>query len=83
MRCIALVLTVAVVVALMVVATAPAAAQKLGTGMPHAEPEKGKKAKMKEVPKTGGISIDKAALVGLGAGSLLVGGGLVVGRTIR
>ncbi len=46
--------------------------------------EKGKeKEKMKEVPKTGGISIDKAALVGLGAGSLLVGGGLVVGRTIR
>jgi LPXTG-motif cell wall-anchored protein len=74
---------VAAVVALMVVATAPAAAQKLGIGMPHAEPEKGKKAKMKEMPKTGGISIGKAALVGLGAGSLLVGGGLVVRRTVR
>lgn len=38
--------------------------------------------KMKEMPKTGGIPIS-ASLLGLGAGALLVGGGLLVRKATR
>jgi hypothetical protein len=36
----------------------------------------------KQLPKSGGIPIDPS-LLGLGAGALLVGGGLVVRRAVR
>jgi len=42
----------------------------------------GEKNKMQEMPKTGGVAVD-ASLLGLGAGALLVGGGLVVRRVTR
>lgn len=38
--------------------------------------------KMKEMPKTGGVPIN-ASLLGLGAGVLLVGGGLLVRKVAR
>ena len=38
--------------------------------------------KIKEMPKTGGAPIN-ASLLGLGAGALLVGGGLLVRRVTR
>jgi ribosomal protein L12E/L44/L45/RPP1/RPP2 len=38
--------------------------------------------RMKEMQKTGGVPID-ASLLGLGAGVLLVGGGLLVRRVTR
>jgi LPXTG-motif cell wall-anchored protein len=38
--------------------------------------------KIKEMPKTGGVTIN-ASLLGLGAGALLVGGGLLVRRVTR
>jgi LPXTG-motif cell wall-anchored protein len=38
--------------------------------------------KMKEMPKTGGVPIN-ASLLGLGAGALLVGGGLLVRKVTR
>ena len=44
--------------------------------------EKEKKDKMKEMPKTGGIAVNTAVL-GLGAGALLVGGGLLVRKVTR
>ena len=37
---------------------------------------------MKEMPKTGGLPVD-ASLLGLGAGALLVGGGLLVRKVAR
>jgi LPXTG-motif cell wall-anchored protein len=37
---------------------------------------------MKEMPKTGGVPIN-ASLLGLGAGALLVGGGLLVRKVTR
>jgi LPXTG-motif cell wall-anchored protein len=39
-------------------------------------------AKMKEMPKTGGVPFN-TALLGLGASAMLVGGGLVVRRVTR
>lgn len=38
--------------------------------------------KIREMPKTGGVPIN-ASLLGLGAGALLVGGGLLVRRVTR
>ena len=38
--------------------------------------------KIKEMPKTGGVPIN-ASLLGLGAGALLVGGGLLIRRVTR
>jgi LPXTG-motif cell wall-anchored protein len=49
------------------------------------EEKKGKdknKDKMKEMPKTGGVPFNTAVL-GLGAGAMLVGGGLLVRRVTR
>src|SRR5919199_6168 len=42
----------------------------------------GPKAEAKELPKTGGVA-GTASLLGLGAGALLVGGGLLARRIIR
>ncbi len=39
-------------------------------------------AKMKEMPKTGGVPVN-TALLGLGASAMLVGGGLLVRRVTR
>jgi uncharacterized membrane protein YbjE (DUF340 family) len=44
--------------------------------------EKEKRNKMKEMPKTGGIPVNTAVL-GLGAGALLVGGGQLVRKVTR
>jgi hypothetical protein len=51
--------------------------QKKGKGK-----EKEKRDKMKEMPKTGGIPVNTAVL-GLGAGALLVGGGQLVRKVTR
>lgn len=58
----------------MMVAAAPAFAQD--------EKKKDEKKEEKDLPKSGGIPIDPS-LLGLGAGALLVGGGLVAVRVAR
>ena len=57
-------------------AEAPKAEAKAGKAEAKAE------AKAKELPKTGGVA-GAASLVGLGAGALLVAGGLIARRIIR
>src|SRR5215208_4256871 len=52
-----------------------------GPESPEAEEEK--EAKKAEMPKTGGITPENAALVVLGASALLVGCGLLVRRVVR
>ncbi len=71
MKRIILVLTAALLLAAMMVAAAPAFAQ-----------EEKKKEEEKDLPKSGGIPIDPS-LLGIGAGALLVGGGLVAVRVAR
>ncbi len=44
--------------------------------------DKGKQEEKKDLPQSGGVSID-AALLGLTASTLLIGGGLVARRAIR
>jgi LPXTG-motif cell wall-anchored protein len=56
---------------------APAPAPKAAPPMPPPPP----KAEAKELPKTGGAG--SASLLGLGAGALLVGGGLIARRFLR
>ncbi len=75
-------------------AAAPAKAEKAKAeakaGKAEAKAEAGKaeakagkaEAKAKELPKTGGVA-GAASLVGLGAGALLVAGGLIARRIIR
>jgi len=46
------------------------------------EEEKKKEEEKKDLPKSGGVPIN-ASLLGLGAGVLLVGGGLVAVRSAR
>ncbi len=70
-----------------VVTMAAVAAPAMGQEMKMEEKkgkdkEKEKKDKMKEMPKTGGILVD-ASVLGLGAGALLVGGGLLVRKVTR
>ena len=67
----------AMLAVVLMVAAAPVMAQeeKKGKG-------KEKKATMKEMPKTCGLPVD-ASLLGLGAGALLVGGGLLVRKVTR
>jgi uncharacterized membrane protein YfcA len=75
MKRIILVLTAALLLAAMMVAAAPAFAQE----------EKKKEEEKKEeknLPKSGGLPIDPS-LLGIGAGALLVGGGLVAVRVAR
>ncbi len=57
-------------------AEAPKAEAKAGKAEAKAE------AKAKELPKTGGVA-GAASLVGLGAGALLVAGGLIARRITR
>jgi LPXTG-motif cell wall-anchored protein len=64
---------------------AEAKAGKAEAKAPEAEAKAGKaeaKAEAKELPKTGGVA-GTASLLGLGAGALLVGGGLLARRIIR
>ena len=88
MRRIISVLTAAIVLAALVMVMAvPAVAQSTSTKEEIAQAkQKGKaKAKQKAVmpPPTGGISPGSAALVGLGASALLIGGGAVVRKRLR
>ena len=63
-------------------APTPAPAKAAPAPAPKAAPAKAPKAeKKKELPKTGGTSA--ASLFALGAGALLVGGGLLARRFIR
>src|SRR5919202_110783 len=64
---------------------AEAKAGKAEAKAPEAEAKAGKaeaKAEAKELPKTGGVA-GTASLLGLGAGALLVAGGLLARRIIR
>lgn len=76
MKRIILALTAALLLAVMMVAAAPAFAQE------KEETKKDEKKEEKDLPKSGGIPIDPS-LLGLGAGALLVGGGLVAVRVSR
>ena len=84
MRRIILVLTAALVLAAMTVVAVPAMAQQ-----PKEEPkmeEKGKeneKMKEEDLPKSGGLDVVDASVLGLTAGVLLIGGGLVVRKVVR
>ena len=49
----------------------------------EAQKAKAKEEAKKDLPKSGGMTVSGAALLGLGAGALLVGGGLVVRRIAR
>ena len=86
MKRIILVLTAALLLAAMTVAVAPAMAQEEQKEDTKMEEKKGDdKDKMKEekdLPKSGGLPVD-ALLLGLGAGVLLVGGGLFAVRIVR
>ena len=88
LRRIMVVLMIAAVVVAIVATAGPAMAQD-----PKAERKAARQAArqaekaqnpgaQKQLPKSGGIPID-ASLLGLGAGALLVGGGLVVRRAVR
>jgi len=70
-----LILVVAMLMIVVMIAAAPALAQEKGKG-------KGKAKKDKATPETGGTLVD-ASILGLGAGALLVGSGLVVRRIVR
>ena len=78
MKRIILVLTAALLLAAMTVAVSPAMAQE----EKKKEEEKKEEKKKEEMPKTGGLPVN-ASLLGLGAGVLLVGGGLVAIRANR
>ena len=75
MKRIILVLTAALLLAAMTVAVAPAMAQE-------EEKKKDEEKKKEDLPKSGGVPVN-ASLLGLGAGVLLVGGGLVAVRAAR
>ena len=49
----------------------------------EAQKAKAKEEAKKDLPKSGGMTVSGVALLGLGAGALLVGGGLVVRRIAR
>jgi uncharacterized membrane protein YfcA len=70
----------AMLAVVLMVAAAPVVAQEEKKGKEKEKKEK--KDKMKEMPKTGGLPVD-ASLLGLGAGALLVGGGLLVRKVTR
>jgi len=81
MKRIILVLTATLVLAAMTVAVAPAMAQDEKKEETKTEEKKGDD-KDKDLPKSGGLPIN-ASLLGLGAGVLLVGGGLFAVRIAR
>jgi hypothetical protein len=78
MKRIILVLTAALLLAAMTAAVAPAMAQE----EKKEEEKKDEKKEEKDLPKSGGLPIN-ASLLGLGAGVLLVGGGLIAVRSAR
>ena len=82
MKRIILVLTAALLLAAMTVAVAPAMAQEEKKKEEKGEKDKMKEEEKKDLPKSGGLPID-ASLLGLGAGVLLVGGGLVAVRSAQ
>jgi LPXTG cell wall anchor motif len=87
MKRIILVFTAALLLTAMTVAVAPAMAQEEKKEETKTEEKKGDdkdkdKDKEKDLPKSGGLPIN-ASLLGLGAGVLLVGGGLVAVRVAR
>jgi hypothetical protein len=92
MKRIILVLTAALLLAAMSVAVAPAMAQDQTKDQTKMEDTKAKedtkgkaeekKGDQKDLPKSGGVPVS-ASLLGLGAGVLLVGGGLVALRVVR
>ncbi len=86
MKRIILALTAALLLATIMVAAAPAFAQEEKKKEEEKKEEKKEdKDKMKDekdLPKSGGIPID-TSLLGIGAGTLLVGGGLVAVRVAR
>ena len=86
MRRIATVISVvAIMVAVMMVATGPVAAQSGSSGeIAQAEQKKGKgkQKQQKKTPNTGGISPANMALVGLGF-SMVIGGAVLVRRRTR
>ncbi len=90
MKRIILVLTAALMLAAMTVVAVPAMAQQTKEETKTEEKEKSKegekdKAKegeKKDLPQSGGFSVD-ASVLGLAAGTLLIGGGLVARRVIR
>ncbi len=73
-----LALLLAMLAIVMMVAVTPAMGQEKGKD----KDKGGKKEKMKEMPKTGGVPIN-ASLLGLSAGVMLVGGGLLVRKVTR
>ena len=85
MKRIILVLTAALLLTAMTAAVAPAMAQE-EKKEEEKKKEKGKeeekKDEEKDLPKSGGLPIN-ASLLGLGAGVLLVGGGLIAVRSAR
>ena len=86
MKRIILVLTAALLLAAMTVAVAPAMAQDEKkdekTEEKKDESKDKDKDKDKDLPKSGGLPVN-ASLLGLGAGVLLVGGGLFAVRVAR
>jgi hypothetical protein len=75
------VLMIAAVVVAIVATAGPAMAQDPKAERKAAR-QAAKQAQKAQLPKSGGIPID-ASLLGLSAGALLVGGGLVVRRAVR
>ncbi len=90
MKRIILLLTAALIMAAMTVAVAPAMAQeekkkeeeKKEEKKDKMEEKKDEKKDEKDLPKSGGLPVS-ASILGLGAGALLVGGGLVALRATR
>ena len=85
MKRIILLLTVALIMTAMTVAVAPAMAQEKKEEEKKEEKKDEKKDEKKEekdLPKSGGLPVS-ASVLGLGAGALLVGGGLVAVRVTR
>jgi UDP-N-acetylmuramyl pentapeptide phosphotransferase/UDP-N-acetylglucosamine-1-phosphate transferase len=82
MKRIILVLTAALLLAAMTVAVSPAMAQEEKKKEEEKKEEKKDEKKKEEMPKTGGLPIN-ASLLGLGAGVLLGGGGLVAVRSAQ
>lgn len=82
MKRIVLVLTAALMLAAMMVVAVPAMAQQPKEETKTEEKDKAKQEEKKDLPQSGGIYVD-ASVLGLAAGSLLVGGGLVSRRVIR
>lgn len=72
-----LIMLVAMLMMVLMIAAAPALAQEKGKGK-----GKGGGKKDKATPETGGTLVD-ASILGLGAGALMVGSGLVVRRIVR